>query len=340
MKKKTTFLFCFLLILLALLFFTSLYTGKIKISFIDVINNIFYPNLESLEGKIIFLHRMPKSIVALLTGIALPTSGFLLQELFKNPLAGPSILGISAASALGVAIFVFLGVSFLPSSFIYSSWMIISFAFFGAILATFLLLLFSLRIRNPNTLIIIGFTLSAFSGAMISFLEYTASADKIKEYLFWSFGSFSSIDWVQITIFTFCILIGLFVLLFFIKDLSFYMLGDSYAKSLGINIKQLRLVLLLISSFLTAVSISFTGPILFIGTIIPFISKLIINTTNYKILLLFNSLIGMIFTISISILVDLLPFKNIPINVIGSLIGGPIIIYVVLNQTKFRLENQ
>ena len=228
MKNKTIFLFSFLTILLLGVFVVSLAIGQIEISFLQIMKILFQFDVTSVEGKIIFFHRLPKSIVAILTGIALPTSGFLLQELFKNPIAGPSVLGISSTAALGVAIFIFLGSYFLPESFEYNSWLIISFAFFGAIVATLLVLLFSLKISNPSNLIVIGFILSAFSGAMISFLEYISPADKIKEYVFWGFGSFSAIDWTQIAIYSFCVFIALFILVFYLKDLSYFMLGNAY----------------------------------------------------------------------------------------------------------------
>ena len=295
MKNKTIFLFSFLTILLLGVFVVSLAIGQIEISFLQIMKILFQFDVTSVEGKIIFFHRLPKSIVAILTGIALPTSGFLLQELFKNPIAGPSVLGISSTAALGVAIFIFLGSYFLPESFEYNSWLIISFAFFGAIVATLLVLLFSLKISNPSNLIVIGFILSAFSGAMISFLEYISPADKIKEYVFWGFGSFSAIDWTQIVIYSFCVFIALFILVFYLKDLSYFMLGNAYAKTLGVELGKLKLILLLIASFLTAVSISFTGPIVFVGIVIPFICKTILKTTNYKKLLAFICLLGMLF---------------------------------------------
>jgi iron complex transport system permease protein len=204
-KNKTPTFFLPLVGLLVLLFFLSLLVGQIDINSVEVLQILVQLDIESINGKIIFLHRMPKSIVAILTGIALPTSGFLLQELFKNPLAGPSVLGISSTAALGVAIFIFFGVSFLPLSFLDHTWIIIFFAFLGASLASILLVLFSIRIKSPNHLIVIGFILSAFSGALISFMEYLSESDKIKEFIFWGFGSFSAMDWTQIFIYAFCI---------------------------------------------------------------------------------------------------------------------------------------
>jgi iron complex transport system permease protein len=310
--------------------------GQVAIPFREVIKSL----LGSTASKdtweyIIFNFRLPKAITAILVGVGLSTAGLLMQTLFRNPLAGPYVLGLSSGSSLGVA-FVILGSVVLPaflSEIILSSYGIILASCFGSFLVMLLVLLVSQRIRDTATLLIVGLMFSSFTGAIVSVLTYFSSADQLQRFTFWSMGSLGNLSWQNLLILTITILIGLALSLFSIKSLDALLLGENYAKSMGLNLKKSRYTIVFATSILAGSITAFVGPIAFVGLAVPHLSKLLFQTSNHKILFWSTIVIGgilMLFCDTISQLPGL--DFTLPINAITSIIGAPIVVWLLIRK--------
>jgi iron complex transport system permease protein len=310
--------------------------GQVAIPFREVIKSL----LGSTASKdtweyIIFNFRLPKAITAILVGVGLSTAGLLMQTLFRNPLAGPYVLGLSSGSSLGVA-FVILGSVILPaflSEIILSSYGIILASCFGSFLVMLLVLLVSQRIRDTATLLIVGLMFSSFTGAIVSVLTYFSSADQLQRFTFWSMGSLGNLSWQNLLILTITILIGLALSLFSIKSLDALLLGENYAKSMGLNLKKSRYTIVFATSILAGSITAFVGPIAFVGLAVPHLSKLLFQTSNHKILFWSTIVIGgilMLFCDTISQLPGL--DFTLPINAITSIIGAPIVVWLLIRK--------
>jgi iron complex transport system permease protein len=334
--KRNTILFTILSLILVLTLVLNISLGQVAIPFREVIKSL----LGSTASKdtweyIIFNFRLPKAITAILVGVGLSTAGLLMQTLFRNPLAGPYVLGLSSGSSLGVA-FVILGSVVLPaflSEIILSSYGIILASCFGSFLVMLLVLLVSQRIRDTATLLIVGLMFSSFTGAIVSVLTYFSSADQLQRFTFWSMGSLGNLSWQNLLILTITILIGLALSLFSIKSLDALLLGENYAKSMGLNLKKSRYTIVFATSILAGSITAFAGPIAFVGLAVPHLSKLLFQTSNHKILFWSTIVIGgilMLFCDTISQLPGL--DFTLPINAITSIIGAPIVVWLLIRK--------
>lgn len=334
--KRNTILFTILSLILVLTLILNISLGQVAIPFREVIKSL----LGSTASKdtweyIIFNFRLPKAITAILVGVGLSTAGLLMQTLFRNPLAGPYVLGLSSGSSLGVA-FVILGSVILPaflSEIILSSYGIILASCFGSFLVMLLVLLVSQRIRDTATLLIVGLMFSSFTGAIVSVLTYFSSADQLQRFTFWSMGSLGNLSWQNLLILTITILIGLALSLFSIKSLDALLLGENYAKSMGLNLKKSRYTIVFATSILAGSITAFVGPIAFVGLAVPHLSKLLFQTSNHKILFWSTIVIGgilMLFCDTISQLPGL--DFTLPINAITSIIGAPIVVWLLIRK--------
>jgi len=323
-------------LILVLTLILNISLGQVAIPFREVIKSL----LGSTASKdtweyIIFNFRLPKAITAILVGVGLSTAGLLMQTLFRNPLAGPYVLGLSSGSSLGVA-FVILGSVVLPaflSEIILSSYGIILASCFGSFLVMLLVLLVSQRIRDTATLLIVGLMFSSFTGAIVSVLTYFSSADQLQRFTFWSMGSLGNLSWQNLLILTITILIGLALSLFSIKSLDALLLGENYAKSMGLNLKKSRYTIVFATSILAGSITAFVGPIAFVGLAVPHLSKLLFQTSNHKILFWSTIVIGgilMLFCDTISQLPGL--DFTLPINAITSIIGAPIVVWLLIRK--------
>lgn len=320
-----------LLLLLSVVFFViSLISGSVSTSLNDLIH-INQPENETLK-KIVLQHRLPRTLTAVLTGIALPLSGWVLQEFFRNPLAGPSVLGITSASGLGVALVIVAGTSLGLSGIATESWMLIAGALLGALLSMLLLLLIAHRISSTTSLIIVGFMIAAFAGAMIGVLEFFASNQELKSYILWSFGSLNGLDYSQLLYFLAFCMAGILLILVNIPALMKMQLGEMYARTMGVNVRRLRLQLIIASSVLTGVTTALVGPIAFIGLAVPHLCRMYLKTANFNRLFLYIILIGITLMIIFSIISELFPGGALPINIITALFGAPIVLSIVFNQ--------
>lgn len=311
----------------------NLLVGTIKIPPKDIFEILFsdYHGKESWRF-IILESRLPQAITAILCGGALSASGLMLQTAFKNPLAGPSIFGISGGAGLGVALVMLLfGGSVTSLSFSVTGFMaILLAAFMGAMLVTGIIFLFSTLVRNNVMLLIIGIMIGYLSSSAISLLNFFATEEGVRSYMVWGMGSFGGVSLSQLPIFSSITIIGLIGACLLIKPLNALLLGERYAENLGINTNRVRNQLLLVTGLLTAITTAFCGPIAFIGLAVPHIARLFLHTDNHRQLLPITILTGAAIALLCNILCYL-PGSNgiIPLNAITPLIGAPVIIYVI-----------
>lgn len=288
---------------------------------------------------IITNYRLPKAITAILVGISLSTSGLLMQTFFRNPLAGPYVLGLSSGSSLGVA-FVVLGSSFLPAviaQFFISSYGIILASCFGSLLVLFLILLVSKYLRDVMSILIVGLMFSSFTSAIVNILTYFSTAEQLQKYTFWSMGNIGNISWQNIFLLSILVAIGALLSIFSLKPLDALLLGENYAKSMGLNFKKTQYIIIFSTSILTGSVTAFVGPIAFIGLAVPHLTKLLFQTSNHKILFIGTILIGSIIMLLCD-LISQMPMSDftLPINAITSLVGAPIVIWLIIKRKTIR----
>lgn len=336
--KTYTKYFLLLTVLLFVFFFVNISFGSVSIPIKDIFKTLIgnLPAKESWE-TIILNFRLPKAITAILVGSGLSICGLLMQTLFRNPLAGPFVLGISSGASLGVALLI-LGSSVFGGVFlalIFSNWTIAIAASLGSFLVLSAVIIAANKVRNTMSILIIGLMFGSLTAAVISVLAYFSEAAQIQQYLFWSFGSLGNLTWNEILVFVVIYILGITATFTIIKPLNSFLLGENYAKSLGINIKRSRNIILLITSLLTGVITAFSGPIAFVGLAVPHIAKMLFTTSNHKILLPATALIGAI-VLLICDLIAQLPTSEftLPINAITSLFGAPVVIWLLVRKKK------
>lgn len=286
-------------------------------------------------SHIIWEMRVPQTLTAILTGAALATSGLLLQTIFRNPLAGPSILGIDSGSNLGVAIVMLLlgGSMTLGGMTVAGYLLVILAATAGAMVVMLLLISFSIRIRSHVMLLITGVMISYIAGSVISLLNYSATAQGVQAYMVWGMGNFSSVSSERLPLFICLCTTWLLAAALHVKPLNALLLGEQYATNLGYNIRPLRTRLLLITGLLTATTTAFCGPISFLGLAVPHLARLTTGTSNHRLLLPTTLLTGSCLALTCSLLSNL-PDNGtiIPINVITPCIGAPVVLWIILRK--------
>lgn len=330
---------CIILLLVAgiiVLFAMSLIVGSVRIPLADVCDILF----DKFEGKeswkyIVMENRLPQALTAMLCGASLAVCGLMLQTAFRNPLAGPDVFGISSGAGLGVAIvMLFLGGSVSTTMFTVSGFLaILTSAFIGAIVVTMIILFLSTMVRNSVLLLIVGLMVGYVSSSAVALLNFFASEEGVKSYMVWGMGNFGGVSMNHMQLFALLCLVGIIASIFLIKPLNIMLLGTQYAESLGINIRQIRNLLLVTVGLLTAVTTAFCGPVSFLGLAIPHISRLLFRTDNHQILLPGTVLTGAVIALFCN-LVCYLPGELgiIPLNAVTPLIGAPVIIYVIVKR--------
>ena len=330
---------CIILLLAAgiiVLFAMNLIVGSVRIPLADVCDILF----DKFNGKeswkyIVMENRLPQALTAMLCGASLAVCGLMLQTAFRNPLAGPDVFGISSGAGLGVAIvMLLLGGSVSTTMFTVSGFLaILTSAFIGAIVVTMIILFLSTMVRNSVLLLIVGLMVGYVSSSAVALLNFFASEEGVKSYMVWGMGNFGGVSMNHMQLFALLCLVGIIASIFLIKPLNIMLLGTQYAESLGINIRQIRNLLLVTVGLLTAVTTAFCGPISFIGLAIPHISRLLFRTDNHQILLPGTVLTGAVIALFCN-LVCYLPGELgiIPLNAVTPLIGAPVIIYVIIKR--------
>lgn len=319
-----------------MLFAMNLIVGSVRIPLADVCD-IFFDKFEGKESwkYIVMENRLPQALTAMLCGASLAVCGLMLQTAFRNPLAGPDIFGISSGAGLGVAIvMLFLGGSVSTTMFTVSGFLaILTSAFVGAIVVTMIILFLSTMVRNSVLLLIVGLMVGYVSSSAVALLNFFASEEGVKSYMVWGMGNFGGVSMNHMQLFALLCLVGIIASIFLIKPLNIMLLGTQYAESLGINIRQIRNLLLVTVGLLTAVTTAFCGPVSFIGLAIPHISRLLFHTDNHQILLPGTVLTGAVIALFCN-LICYLPGELgiIPLNAVTPLIGAPVIIYVIIKR--------
>lgn len=334
-KHIQSFIILGALALLALIVNISL--GSVSIPLSDIISSLTGGEASKSSWQYIIVdYRLPKAIAAILTGSGLAIAGLMMQTLFKNPLAGPFVLGISSGASLGVALFI-LGGSLLGFATIglTDNWGAIVAASLGSFLVLSIVIILAARVRDAMALLIIGLMFGSLTAAVVSILAYFSPAEELQRYIFWSFGSLGDISWSGIGILFLCYTVGVLLSLFTLKNLNSLLLGDAYAQTLGVHLKQSRLLIILATSILAGSLTAFTGPIAFVGLAVPHLIRQLFITTNHWVLMPACLLGGAILMLICDSIAQA-PFSHytLPINAITSLVGAPVVIWLLVRKKK------
>ena len=330
-----------MLLALISVWFANINLGSVRIPIAKVFSILVGEHIpEESWTYIITNYRLPKSICALLVGAGLGISGLLMQTLFRNPLAGPFVLGISSGASLGVALLVlgtgylggFLGLS---SS---SSWSIAIAASTGSFSVLIAVLIAIKKVRNTMSILIIGLMFGSISAAVINILSFLSSAEKLQQFVFWGLGSLGNVSWKELSVFALLLSISSIALVFIAKPLNSLLLGENYAKSMGVDLKKTRAITLITTSIITGVITAFSGPIAFIGLAVPHLTKLIFNTSDHRLLLPAVAVNGAILMLVCDTIAQLPGSDSIlPINAVTSLFGAPIVIWLLIRKQQVHL---
>ena len=336
LKTRNTLLFLALLAALLLVFLLNIASGQVAIPVKEVFKSLFGGHASKDTWDYIIVNfRLPKAITAVLVGIGLSISGLLMQTLFRNPLAGPYVLGLSSGSSLGVAL-VILGAGTLPpvlADLLLSPYGIILASCTGSLLVLLMILIVSQRLRDTMSILIVGLMFSSFTSAIVSVFSYFSTAEQLQKYTFWSMGSIGNISWLNIGILVICVFIGLLLSLLSLKPLDALLLGENYAKSMGLNISRTRYSIIFATSILAGSITAFAGPIAFIGLAVPHLAKLLFRTSNHQILFFGTLLIGAIIMLFCDMVSQMPGFEfTLPINAITSIIGAPMVIWLIIRR--------
>ena len=339
-NKHHSILFITFTILLVCFFLLDLTSGQVSIPLKEVFKILSGQDASKSTWEYIILNfRLPKAITAILVGMGLSISGLLMQTLFRNPLAGPYVLGLSSGSSLGVA-FVILGAGVLPSflqTAVLSSYGVILASFLGSFLVLLAILVVAQRLRNTMSILIVGLMFGSFAGAIVNILSYFSTAEQLQKFTFWSMGNLGNLPWPSIGILGTTVTVGLVLSLVSIKSLDALLLGENYAKSVGLNFKRARLIIIIATSILAGSITAFAGPIAFIGLAVPHIAKLVFQTSSHKTLFFSTVLIGGILMLACDI-ISQMPFleMTLPINAITSIMGAPVVIWLLIGKKNIQ----
>lgn len=290
----------------------------------------------SLAQKIVVNYRLPKAVVAVLVGVALPVSGVLMQTVFRNPLAGPYILGVSSGASLGVALFL-LGSPLLGVGLALDLGLALS-AWIGAAVVLAVVLVVSARLKDIMAVLILGMMLSSAAAAFVDLLQYFSSESALKGFVVWAMGSLTSSSVSQIWIMTAAIVLGVGVSVVSIKSLDVMLLGENYARSMGLNVTRWRLIIFGATSLLAGGVTAFCGPIAFVGIAVPHVARMVFKTSAHKILLPASAAVGVAVMLACDIIAGV-PFSDIvlPINTVTALFGIPVVILVVVRSRRGKI---
>ena len=320
-----------------LLFVMNLCFGSVSIPMKEIWAAVFGGE-EFTYRAIVLDYRLPQAITALLAGIGLSVSGLLMQTLFRNPLADPSLLGISSGSSLGVALVVLLGTAsgFSVSTLsLWSTFGVTVAAFVGAFAVLLLILALSSRLRSMVSLVLVGIMIAYIAGSVTDILKFFSQKEGLHSFVIWGMGSFSNVSKAQLPFFAIAVLIGSIGSFLLFKTLNLLLLGERYAENLGVNIKRSSMLIILASGFLTALITAFCGPIAFLGLAVPHIARFLFKSSDHKLLIPATAFIGMDLALFCNLIARLPSFEgNLPINSVTALIGAPIVLWVIFHRQK------
>jgi iron complex transport system permease protein len=337
-NKKILLILISLSLLLIIVFIVDLFLGSVKIPFKEILKILISGKSDNqIWLTIIYDFRLPKAITAVLAGAALSVSGLQMQTIFRNPLAGPYVLGISSGASLGVAILVLGYTSWFTNQAVhyFGNWAQVFSAWIGAGLVLFLILAVSMRVQDIMTILILGILFGSATSAIVSIFQYFSHQSMLKAFVIWSMGSLGNLSKSQLNILIPCIIAGLILSLLFSKILNVLLLGETYARSLGVNIKFSRVMLFISTSILAGSITAFCGPIGFIGIAVPHVVRIITKSANHYYLVPGSILSGAI-VLLISDIIALLPGSDstLPVNSVTALLGIPVVIWIIIKNKK------
>lgn len=330
---KHTFIFSLAVVLVLLLFLANLFYGSVAIPATDVWEVLMGHTADDASRFIVLHSRLPQAIVALLSGSALAVTGLLLQTYFANPLADASILGVHSGAGLGAALVLLLLGGSLAAVQLPVFVLLMMASLLGALCIMLLLMAFASMVRSHTLLLIVGIMLSYVVSACISLLGYLSTADNLQSFFMWGMGSFGNVSLSQLAPFSVAVMTGLCVSWLLVKPLNAWQMGEHYAQNLGISPKRVKLGILLVVGWLSAVVTACCGPIAFVGLAVPHISRVVLRTTNHLYLLPSSMLLGAAVALLCQLLSSLIVESMlIPVNVITPFFGVPVILYVLVNR--------
>ncbi len=329
-------IFLWLAILTSVLFLANIFFGSVHIPTDQVIDVLTGRGEPGIAKFIILGNRMPMAITAMFGGAALGVTGLMLQTAFRNPLAGPSILGISSGASLGVALVMLAmdGVVAIGESEIGGYAAVIAAAIAGSLLITGILTLISLRVKNTLMLLIVGILTGYLTSSIVTLLSSLAESERVHGYVMWGMGSFSQVSTDQLPWMSIFIIICLGASLLLAKPLNILLLGDNYARNLGVRVDKVKTLLLIVTGVMTAVVTAYCGPVAFIGLAMPHVARMLTRTDNHWVLMPATMLSGSAVALGCNILSVLPSHTVIPLNALTPLVGVPVILYVILSANR------
>jgi len=339
--KKSSYIklvFLLLSILLLGMFFLDLLSGSVKISLRDVIGYISGNNIDN-NALILAQFRFPKAVTAVIAGAAMACSGLIMQTVFRNPLAGPDVLGVSSGAGLGVALMVLTVTPFVHTSSIswLHGWGVIFAAWIGAGGVMVVMMTISSRMRDIMTVLIVGILIASAVSSIVSLLQYFSNESMLKTYVIWTMGNIGNLSGPQVKALALSSSVGLLLALIEIKPLNAIIMGETFARTVGVNLKVSRLLLFASASILAGSVTAFCGPVAFIGVAVPHIARLLTGSSDHRILMPASLIIGSVTLLLSDILSNIPPSGSVlPINTVTSLIGIPVILWIIIGKKGIK----
>lgn len=339
MRLQGYILWSLLIVLTTVIFFLNLLLGSVHIPFDDVWSVLFGNTDNTVWQNIIWKSRVPQSLTALVAGAGLSVSGLQMQTVFRNPLAGPSVLGISSGASLGVACVVLLsgtfgGVALSKLGFMGDVALSIA-AIVGSLAVMSLIVYVSQKVKGNVTLLIIGVMIGYVANAIIGVLKFLSVEEDIRAYVIWGLGSFSRVSGDQITLFVILMLVLIPLSFLLIKTMNLLLLGEGYARNLGLNIERARLLVISCSGILVAIVTAYCGPIMFIGLAVPHLARAIFRTSDHRILMPATVIVGALLALICNLVARMPGFEGaLPVNSVTALVGAPVVAVVLFKKRK------
>ena len=340
MKRHTALILMLIAVSIALFFVLNLVLGSVAIPLRSIVHILFDTGEESeVWRNIVWKSRVPQSLTALVAGAGLAVSGLQMQTVFRNPLAGPSVLGISSGASLGVALVILLsgsvgGVALSKLGYIGELALTIA-ATVGSLSVMALIVFVSQKVRGSVTLLIIGVMIGYVANAIIGMLKYFSVEEDIRAYVIWGLGSFARVSGNQMTLFVAIMAVLLPLSLLLIKTLNLLLLGEGYARNLGLNIKRARLSVISCAGLLTAIVTAYCGPVIFLGLAVPHLCRGLLRTSDHRILMPASILTGASLALVCNLIARMPGFEGaLPVNSVTALIGAPIVVYVLFSKRR------
>lgn len=313
------------IIAVILLFAMELFLGSVSISMGEIWSVLTGNSNDDVNEIIIKQSRLPRAVVASMSGAGLALCGLLMQRFFQNPLAGPSVLGITSGASLGVALVIMAGGAFL------GSWGVIGGAFMGAMVVLLLIILFSTRSVSPTTLLIFGLMVGYLVGALVTILQFGSTKESLRSFVFWGMGSFADRSWVETGVLSLVVFIGAALTFLLHRQLDLWSLGEEYARSMGLNHQRFRIYILVLTGMMTGVITAYCGPIAFLGLAVPHLARGLWSSGRHRVLVPAVMITGMIVALGCD-LISRLPGTEggLPLNAVTSFLGAPVVIAIIL----------